>query len=81
MRMSQPEHDILVALVVVHRRHGRATLRQVATERQRTISATRRLLRRLEQRHLVQWDEIGSLRPQSDLVVVGGDVYVGRRIP
>lgn len=81
MLRSRAEHDVLAALVVVHHRDGRATVRTVATEAHRVPSTVHVALARLRWRGLVRWNGPGSLRPSPDLVVIGGEVHRGQRVP
>lgn len=63
--MSSCHIEVLLALIEVHRRDGRATVRAVATHLHRSLSTTHRSLNVLRHRGLVTWDpnRTGTLRP------------------
>jgi len=73
--LSKSEHDVLAALIVVHRRDGRATFRTVATEAGRVPSTVHTAMLRLRWLGLAHWSGQGTLRPADHLVVVGGRVH------
>lgn len=56
---------VLLAVVAVHQRDGRSTIRSVATQAGRCVATTYRHLLRLRDLGLVAWDEtkVGTLRP------------------
>lgn len=75
--VSSAEARVLIALIRVHRAHGRATTREVALAAGRSISTTYTTLQRLRAEDLCTWDEgpggaiDGSLRPLVEAVPFG----------
>lgn len=63
--LSPANLAVLVALIRVHARDGRATVRTVSLEAGRNISTTHAHLRALRRRGLAGWedDRVGTLRP------------------
>ena len=53
---------VLIALLTVQARDGRATVREVAKEAGRAISTTYEALQRLARFDLVEWSTSGTLR-------------------
>lgn len=73
---------VLRALLDVHAREGRATVRDVADEAHRSLQSTHQALRALRRGGWVTWDPdtAGTLRPLCETVPFRGDRYAARPV-